>query len=156
MTRFATLLGALVLAFASLAGAALAQAPRASLTDIEDEVMCPVCGTALNVAEAPQAERQRDFIRAEIARGRTKDEIKTALVAEYGSDVLAEPSGSEVGWLAWAVPLGALLAALGVLALAVPRWRARSARTAGTFAGTPSARAPSDAELRRLDAELDG
>jgi cytochrome c-type biogenesis protein CcmH len=62
----------------ALAGAAVtaipaaASEPRASLTDIEDEVMCPICGTPLNLAAAPQAERERAFIRRLIARGETK------------------------------------------------------------------------------------
>ena len=33
--------------------AAAAAAPRASLPDIEDEVMCLECGTALNVSTSP-------------------------------------------------------------------------------------------------------
>ena len=37
--------------------------PETSLGDLEDEVMCPVCGTSLGLAtEAPQAQRERAFI----------------------------------------------------------------------------------------------
>ena len=41
------------------------QCPKTTLGDVEDEVMCPVCGTPLGLAtEAPQAERERALIAA--------------------------------------------------------------------------------------------
>ena len=70
---------ATALALLALASAALAQEPQTSLPDIEDEVMCPICGTALNLSGAPQADRERAFIRRQIAAGKTKEEIKDAL-----------------------------------------------------------------------------
>jgi cytochrome c-type biogenesis protein CcmH len=100
-------------------------APRASLTDIEDEVMCPICGTPLNLAAAPQAERQRAFIRRRIAEGHSKEEIKDALVREYGPEVLATPEGGGFDLAAWLVPAGGLLLATAALALGVRSWRRR-------------------------------
>jgi cytochrome c-type biogenesis protein CcmH len=46
---------------------------KTTLPDVEDEVMCPVCGTALNLSGGPQADREREFIRRQIAAGKTKD-----------------------------------------------------------------------------------
>ena len=64
--------------------------PQTSLGDLEDEVMCPVCGTSLGLAsESPQAQRERAFIQGLIDDCRSKDEIKDALVAEFGDEVLA-------------------------------------------------------------------
>src|SRR4051794_5124898 len=77
-----------------LTGPAASAAVQASLPDIEDEVMCPICGTLLELAQSPQAQRERAFIRARIVRGKTKQEIKDALVREYGQDVLAVPADS--------------------------------------------------------------
>ena len=51
--------------------------------------MCPICGTTLELSDSPQAERERELIRGLIAEGLNKEEIKDALVAEYGEDVLA-------------------------------------------------------------------
>jgi len=136
---------ALLALLALAAPPALAATPRASLPDIEDEVMCVQCGTALNVSESPVAERQRAFIRRQIAAGRTKEEIKAALVAEYGEAVLATPD--EDG--AWLVP--ALLggAALVGVALVARRWRG------GGGGAAPGARIALDPDdERRLDAEL--
>ena len=141
------LLGLLVMAF----GTAAAAAPRASLPDIEDEVMCPSCGVALNQAFNPQAERQRDFIRAQIEQGRTKEQIKEALVSEFGPRVLATPQtdDSSFNWAAYLVPL--LAVALGALALVMGlrRWRARPAVG-------PDERVPelSPADAARLERDL--
>jgi cytochrome c-type biogenesis protein CcmH len=137
---------ALVLGLAS-AGAAVAAPPRASLPDIEDEVMCLECGTPLNLSNAPVAERERAFIRREIARGRTKEQIKDALVDRFGPAVLALPEDEGFGLAAYLVPiLVALLASIGVFA-AARRWR-RPAPVAAT------ARTTDPADERRLDREL--
>jgi cytochrome c-type biogenesis protein CcmH len=101
----------LVLAFATPAAAE----PRTSLPDIEDEVMCPICGTLLQLSDAPQAERERAFIRTRIDQGQSKEEIKDALVDEYGPEVLATPDDRGFDLSAWIVPaLGLLIAAIAL------------------------------------------
>ena len=99
---------------------------RASLPDIEDEVMCPICGTLLAHSEAPQAERERALIRRLIARGESKEEIKDALVAEYGPRVLATPSGQGFDLLAWLIPGAAIAAALAAIVFTLLRVRGRN------------------------------
>ena len=64
-----------LVAVLALAAAPAHAAPSASLTDIEDEVMCVVCNVPLNVAESPQADRERALIRSLIAQGKTKPQI---------------------------------------------------------------------------------
>jgi cytochrome c-type biogenesis protein CcmH len=141
-------LGVLLLALALAApAAAFAAAPRASLTDLEDEVMCTTCNVPLNVAESPQADQERAVIRKLIDRGLTKEQIKDELVAEYGDDVLAEPSSGSLDWL---VPVALVAALLLALALLVPRWRRRS-RGGPAAAPLP---ALSGADARRLDEDL--
>ena len=132
---------ALVLA---LTGAA---EPKASLPDIEDEVMCVECRTALNVSTSPVADQERAFIREKIAQGLDKQQIKAALVDAYGPDVLGEPEAKGFDLSAWLVP-GALvaLAAAGVV-LVARRWR----RDAGPAVPAPDL---DPADERRLDAEL--
>jgi cytochrome c-type biogenesis protein CcmH len=125
--------------------------PRASLPDVEDEVMCPICGTALNLSEAPQAERERAFIRREIARGRTKDEIKQALVRQYGRDVLATPDAEGFDLAAWVVPGAAIVIAAVALIFGVMRWRRRGAAAARE--PEPEPLGPDDIERLRADLE---
>ena len=125
MKRLLAAATALVLAVTPLAAAQ--SAPRASLPDVEDEVMCPTCGVPLNHAFSPQAERERDFIRAEIARGRDKQQIKDALVSEFGPEVLAEPDPGKRGFdiAAYLVPVGVVVAGAIMIWLALARWRRR-------------------------------
>ena len=142
----------LVAAAAAMLGAA-APEPKTTLPDVEDEVMCPICGTALNLSGAPQADRERAFIRRQIAAGKTKEEIKDALVAQYGTEVLAEPRKSGFDLTAWLVPLAAILVAAGGIAIALRRWR-RAGRGGGgppTSGGGPPLE---PAEAERLEADL--
>ena len=147
--RRAALLCALLALLASPA-AALAAAPKASLVDIEDEVMCTTCKIPLNIAESEQADRERALIRGYIARGLDKQQIKDALVAEYGEDVLALPDTGGIGFTAYAVPIALVLGVAGGLALLLPRWRRRS--PAGI--GDDAAPRLDDADARRLDEDL--
>jgi cytochrome c-type biogenesis protein CcmH len=129
---------------------------RASLSDIEDEVMCLVCGTTLAVSDSPQADRERAFIRALIARGQTKKQIEDALVAQYGPRVLATPSDSGFDLAAWIVPgLAVILAGVGI-AFAVVRWRrSRPAGQTGPLSTTPAATGPKGGDGARLRSDLE-
>ena len=147
MRRAAVAVGVLLM----LAPAAAAQdCPKTSLGDIEDEVMCPVCGTPLGLAsEAPQAQDERAYIEELVARCKSKSEIKRALVAEFGENVLALPGDEgddDLGdVLVYVVPaFGILLAATGI-AFAVVRWRRPQ---------TPG-RAVAGADGARLDDDMD-
>jgi cytochrome c-type biogenesis protein CcmH len=151
--RLAALLAALgVLA---LPAVAIAQdCPRTTLADIEDEVMCPICGTPLALAtEAPQAQRERAYIERLIADCRSKDEIKRALVAQFGESVLALPgdAGDDNGiedTLVYVIPaLGIVLAGAGI-AFAATRWRRRP--KSGT-AGPAGDSSRVDVDMERYD-----
>ena len=142
-----------------LAPAALAQdCPKTTLGDIEDEVMCPICGTPLGLAaEAPQAQQQRAFIEEQIAACRSKEEIKSALVAQFGEGVLALP-GDESGdddlgdVLVYAIPAVAILLALGGIGFAVVRWRGGGGGGGRQRPGDP---APAGSDTARLEADLE-
>jgi cytochrome c-type biogenesis protein CcmH len=135
---------------AALVVASTAAAGQTSLPDLEDEVMCPTCGVPLSHAFSPQAERERDFIREQIERGRSKDQIKQALVAEFGPEVLAEPDPGERGFdvVAYVVPV--LAVALGALAVWVAVARARRRRRPGTEPDVEL----SEADSARLERDL--
>jgi cytochrome c-type biogenesis protein CcmH len=145
-------LAALILTAALLApGAALAAQPRANLADIEDEVMCQVCGTPLNVSDSLQAQRERAFIVRQIDQGRTKQQIKDALVAQYGDSVLAVPKKKGFDLAAYLVPILVFLFAAAVIAFAVTRWR----RTKAPPADTEAPQSPASAGDQRLTADLE-
>jgi cytochrome c-type biogenesis protein CcmH len=139
-----------LVAVAALAPAAMAE-QRASLTEIEKQVMCPVCGTLLQLAESPQAQREKAFIRRLIAAGKSEDQIKDALVAEYGNEVLALPQGSGFSLSAYVVPIVAFVVAAIALALGVMRWR--QAGNGKGEEGAPEV-GPQGEDADRLDADL--
>jgi cytochrome c-type biogenesis protein CcmH/NrfF len=127
-------------------------APKTTLPDVEDEVMCPICGTALNLSFSPQADRERAFIQREINEGKTKEQIKDDLVEQYGTNVLAEPPKSGFDLTAWLVPGLAILVAAVAIAFGLWRWR-RAGRTREA-----AEEAPDDtldpSERERLDSDL--
>ena len=135
-----------------LPAAAIAAAARASLTDVENDVMCVACNEPLAVAQSPEAYRERDFIRALIAQGDTKAQIERALVAQYGPAVLGRPPAHGFNLTVYVLPPAAVLAGLVVIGLTLPRWR-RRVRMAAAQARDPGVSATS-AEQRRLDEEL--
>jgi cytochrome c-type biogenesis protein CcmH len=148
--RLRAVLLALV-ALAALAPGAFA-AEEVTLAEIEEEVMCPVCGTLLQLAEAPQAQRQKAFISQMIDEGRSEEQIKDALVAEYGEEVLALPEGEGFNLSAYLVPIIAFLLAAVALAVAVVRWRRAGG---GGGPDRPAASSgPQGEDAERLDADL--
>jgi cytochrome c-type biogenesis protein CcmH len=145
-------LWACALAGTSGTSIALGANPRASLPEIEREVMCVTCKIPLNVAQSPQADRERAFIQSLIDEGRSEAQIKDALVGQYGRAALALPSNSGFDAAAYLVPLAALLALLAALALLLPRWRKRARAQAH---GRTPAPALGAADAQRLEADLE-
>jgi cytochrome c-type biogenesis protein CcmH len=142
---------ALAVALALLAAPAASACPRTSVADLEDEVMCPVCGESLALArEAPLAQRERALIQRLVARCETKRQIKAELVAQFGPSVLALPEDHGFDATAYLVPAGGGVAALAATALLLRRWRRRGAGSAPAVRARASA-----ADRRRLEAELD-
>jgi len=149
----AVALGAALAALA--APAALADCPQTTLGDIEDEVMCSICGTPLGLAsEAPQAQAERAYIERLIADCKSKDQIKRALVAQFGESVLALPgdAGDDDGLedvLVYVIPALGLLLAAGGIAFALRRWRGRP-RPDKPVAATPDS-SRVDVDMERYD-----
>ena len=155
-----------LVAAALLLGAALpavaAACPRTSLADVEDEVLCPVCGTPLALAtDAAQAKRQRAFIEERIDRCESKAQVKAALAAEFGPEVLGAPSDEGANRAAYLVPaVGIALAGAGIAAAAV-RWRRARGRAAwiegseSAAAGPPEGRGTDAAGPRGTEAPED-
>jgi cytochrome c-type biogenesis protein CcmH len=118
-----------------------------SAADLEAELVCPVCETTLDQSNAPVAERMKTFIRERIAAGDSEQEIKDALVDQFGEGVLATPPKSGFGLLAWILPLAASVAGAVAVGLGIRTWSRRRV--------SPSAGEPLDPDLdRRVDEEL--
>jgi cytochrome c-type biogenesis protein CcmH len=126
--------------------------PRTSLPVIERQVMCVTCKIPLNVAQSPQADRERAFIQGLISSGESEAQIKRALVAQYGRAVLALPSSGGFGVFAYAVPIAVVVGLVAAVLVLLPRWRARGA--ARTRARRSSEPALSAEDAARLDADM--
>jgi cytochrome c-type biogenesis protein CcmH len=146
----------LMLVAALTAGSAGATDGAPSQADLEDELVCPTCGTTLDQSDAPIAERMKQFISARIAAGDTKAEIKDKLVAQFGRGVLAVPPKQGFDLLAWLLPLVGIVVAAAAIAVAAWRW-SRAREPAEPRAADPSSngRTQLDPDLeRRLDDAL--
>ena len=149
--RRALVVFALLAAMCGLpAAAASAACPRASFPDIESQVMCLVCGVPLSLADSPQASRERDFINGLIDKCESTQQIKTALVAQYGPRVLALPGDKGFNAAVYIVPVLALLFGVALAVVAVRWWSSRG----GGNDPAPAAPGLSRADARRLDAEI--
>jgi cytochrome c-type biogenesis protein CcmH len=144
------IVAALALMLAVAPASAHAATPQTTINDVEGEVMCPICGTLLELAESPQAQRERAFVKRQIAAGKSKDEVKDALVAQYGRAVLAVPGGSGFDLSAYLVPAIAFVVAAVALALGVRRWRRAGKPPRPEAAGS----APQGEDAERLEADL--
>ena len=143
---------AVALALLALPAAAAAACPKTTTSDVADEVMCLQCGVPLNLAEnAPSAKRERAFIQQLVDQCKSKAEIKDALVAQFGHNVLADPK-AKGAWLVPALGFGA-----AVLALAFAAFRFRRRRPARVAASAASATpvTPPPGDSARLDADMD-
>ena len=142
---------AAAVAFAALmlAAPAAASEERPSAAELESELVCPVCESTLDTSNAPVALRMKAFIRARIAAGDSKSEIKAALVDQFGPSVLAVPPKRGFELVAWLLPLAGLALGAVVVGLLAWHWSRRRADE------PPESGEPLDPVLeRRLDDEL--
>jgi cytochrome c-type biogenesis protein CcmH len=152
--RLAKALAILITATAlAPATAAANPTPRASLTDIENDVMCVSCREPLAVAQSPQAYAERNYIRGLIAQGLTKAQIEQALVGQYGQEVLGKPPAHGFNLTVYILPPAIVLLGIGTLALLLPKWRRRQKANAAAR-GPITEPAIASADARRLDEEL--
>lgn len=150
-----TLMAVLALGLPLASASAGAVHPRASLTDIENDVMCVACHEPLAVAESPQSYAERDYIRSLIAQGETKAQIERALVAQYGPAVLGQPPAHGFNLTVYILPPALVLIGAAVLAFTLPKWRRRS-RAAAIAAAASAQAAPqlSPEDAQRLEDDL--
>src|SRR4051795_3643732 len=146
-------LAALLVMLLLAPSASAAVCPKTSLADVEDEVMCPVCGVPLGLAtESPQAQRERAFIQREAESCKSKQQIQNELVAQFGERVLALPPKKGFDLAAYLVPAAIVLAGIAAVTTIALRRRRGPRDPEGVVPGTP-ALAGDDAA--RLQADLE-
>ncbi|MGE5176610.1 MAG: cytochrome c-type biogenesis protein CcmH [Hyphomicrobiales bacterium] len=163
----AGLLLALVLPASRLAAAPMAGAnTKDAVRAITNGIICPCsCGEILTGCTCETAKAMRADIEREVRSGKTKDQIETALVAQYGEVILGAPKAKGFNLVVWVAPFVATLIGFLIATFILLRWvKRRSPDAAGAaLAGVPGAgphasaeeelaslRARAEAELRRL------
>jgi cytochrome c-type biogenesis protein CcmH len=143
---------AVLVAALVLAAPALASEQHPTLAELEPQVMCLVCHTTIDQSDSPFSRRMKVFIEQRIAAGDTESQIKARLVAQFGPGILAAPPKKGFNLLVWVLPpVGIVLAAVVLGALAV-RWsRSRALEPAEDAALDPELERELDEELARFD-----
>jgi cytochrome c-type biogenesis protein CcmH len=117
------------------------------------DVMSPFCpGLTLADCPSPNAFTLRDDIERRLASGASREAIIDELVAKYGAQILADPSGTPIGSVVWGLPF--LLAASALLGLALFLRRATHPHPEDpvvAVAGPPGLQERLEEELERLD-----
>ena len=149
---------ALLVAVAALAFAApaLASEQHPTLTELEDQLMCPVCaGETLAQSDSLPAQRIKAHLQQRIRQGWTRSRIIDEEVDVWGTRILAAPPRHGFDLLAWVLPLAGILAAAGVLGVLAWRWSRRREEPEPLPGPSSLNGRPLDPELeRRLDDEL--
>lgn len=74
------------------------------------ELWCPLCsGVRLDACELKACDQMKDVIAIKLAEGEDTESIKEYFVGQYGPQVLGEPPREGFNWLAWILPVVALV-----------------------------------------------
>jgi cytochrome c-type biogenesis protein CcmH len=150
-------LAAIVIAALALAAPAMASEQHPTLTELENQLMCPVCaGETLAQSDSAPAQRIKAHIQQRIRQGWTRSEILREEEDIWGTRILAAPPRHGWNLLAWVLPLVGIVGAAGVIGVLAWGWSRRRDEPKHLLAGRGSLNGrPLDPELeRRLDEEL--
>ncbi len=144
----------------TVTGAGAAGVTANDVNDVARQLWCPLCsGVRLDACELKACAQMKDVIGEKLAEGEDASSIKNYFVAQYGPQVLGEPPLEGFNWLAWILPVLALVAGglfVGSRVRNSTRQARQSAGQAPAEQATPTTTAPAagDAYSRKLDEEL--
>jgi len=139
---------------ASLALAIAARAAMVTTKEIEEALTCQ-CGCGLTVHSCNHLScgsgiPLKQEVLTLVSQGLSRDEILLSFRDKYGEKILSSPTTEGFNVTAWVLPFVALGAGALVVVFTVRRWTAASGEAGASLA----ARELTEAERRRLDAEL--
>lgn len=122
------------------------------VNDVARQLWCPLCsGVRLDACELKACAQMKDVIGEKLAGGEDAASIKNYFVTQYGPQVLGEPPLEGFNWLAWILPVLAMVVG-GLFILSRVRNGAR--RSEDTVVAPAPPAAAGDAYSRKLDEEL--
>lgn len=87
------------------------------------ELRCPVCqGLSLQDSPSELSQEMKDVIRAQLAQGRSKEEVKAYFVSKYGEWILMEPPAHGFNLAVYLLPIAALLGGAAFVFFTARRW----------------------------------
>ncbi len=103
--------------------------PASRFSDIGHQMMC-ICGCnqillECNHVGCPASDGMRTELMAAVTRGDSDSLVEQSFVQKYGPTVLAAPTGKGFDRVAYIIPIAALFAGFGMLALLVRVWKNR-------------------------------
>jgi len=135
-----------------LAGACSPTPPESWAYELTHQLMSPFCpGRTLPDCPSPQAAQLQQWIREQEQIGRSRNDVETELVTQFGDMILQSPRASGFGLAAYVIPVVLVLSGGSLLAYFLRR------ETRGPKLAPPPAAGlrPVDPELERLlEAEL--
>ena len=102
----------------SMAGTAVAQENQTDgsgvtaddVNLVARELWCPLCsGVRLDACELKACDQMKEVIAIKLAEGEDTQSIKAYFVDQYGPQVLGEPPREGFNWLAWILPVVAVV-----------------------------------------------
>ena len=135
-----------------LAGACSRASPESWAYELTHQLMSPFCpGRTLPDCPSPQAAQLQQWIREQERIGRSRNDVETELVTQFGDVILQSPRASGFGLAAYVIPVVLILSG-GSLLVYFLRRETRAPKPASPPA---AGLRPVDPELERLlDAEL--
>ncbi len=116
-------------------------------------MFCPECeNVPLDKCMTPVCQQWKDEIAAQLAAGRTSDEIVADFVARFGEHVVDVPQDAFLRTLTLAAPPLLVLLCLAFALMTLSRWRQRPSQT--TIAVTPAASEADDSYRSRIERDL--
>jgi cytochrome c-type biogenesis protein CcmH len=138
-----------------LAAPVAASEQHPTLPELEGQLMCPICeGETLAQSTSPAAQRIKVEIQQRIAAGDTRSQIKSRLVDEWGTRILAAPPRHGFDLLAWLLPIVGVLGGASVLGVLAWRWTGEREPEPAPQRWSLNGHPLGPEEERRLDEEL--
>ena len=90
---------------------------------VSESLRCPTCaGESIADSNALLSDAMRQIVEAQVAQGKSPEQIRAWFAERYGDEVLLDPPRSGNGWLLWILPLGLTGVAVMVLSRRRTRW----------------------------------
>ena len=125
------------------------------VNEVARQLWCPLCsGVRLDACELKACAQMKDVIGEKLASGEDVSSIKNYFVAQYGPQVLGEPPLEGFNWLAWILPVVAMVSGGLFVWTRVRNSTRRAQHARAETAPLAAGSAAADAYSRKLDEEL--